>query len=67
MFFSTPSPVLRCTDCGSRAIELVGPVKDHAVVRCAKCGADTACWADFLSTLGARMEKQEYERRRRLH
>ena len=68
MSFRTLPPVLRCADCGSQLMELRGPVTNHAVVRCAHCGAGARQWIQFLSDLGARVERQEYEiRRRRLH
>ncbi len=68
MYCRTLTPILRCADCGSHLIELRGPVTEHALVRCAKCGARTTHWLQFLSDLGARVERQENElRRRRLH
>ena len=68
MALRTLTPVLRCADCGSQLIELRGPVTDHAVVRCALCGAGARRWVQFLSDLGSRVERQEHEmRRRRLH
>ena len=64
----TLTPILRCAGCGSQLIELRGPVTDHALVRCATCGAGSNRWVQFLSELGARVERQEHEmRRRRLH
>jgi len=68
MSFRTPNAVLRCSDCGSQLIELRGPVTPQALVRCANCGAAASRWVEFLSDLGARIERRENDiRRRRLH
>ena len=60
--------ILRCEDCGSSLVEVHGPVTDHAVVRCAECGAEAGRWPTFLAELETRIERREREeRRRRLH
>jgi hypothetical protein len=61
----TLTPILRCSDCGSQLIELRGPVTDYAVVRCAGCGAAASRWAEFLSELGARVERLQQQPPRR--
>lgn len=61
----TFTPILRCSTCGSHLIELREPVTDHALVRCAKCGAGASPWVEFLSDLEARIERQQHERRSR--
>jgi hypothetical protein len=45
---SVSAVILRCTVCGSGAVELRGPVGDDNVVRCAACGAEVGYWPEFL-------------------
>lgn len=67
MFLREQRPILSCADCGSHLIEVRGPVTDRALVRCARCGAGATHWAHFISDLGSRIDRQEHERKRRLH
>jgi hypothetical protein len=55
----------RCSDCGSRLVQLRGRVTDEAVVRCANCGGGASPWAEFLSDLKRRIECHGHERRER--
>ena len=57
--------ILRCSDCGSRLVELCGPVTDDAVVRCANCGGGASPWAEFLSNLKRQIKSRAHEQRRR--
>lgn len=61
MFSGTLTPILRCSDCGSQLVELRGPVTKDADVACAKCGAATGRWVDFLSRLEERVGQQQEE------
>jgi hypothetical protein len=65
MMSGTFTAILRCSDCGSRLVELRGPVADDAAVQCANCGGRVSPWAEFLSDLKARITCQGHERRGR--
>jgi len=65
MKFGTLTPILRCSECGARHMELRGPVTDDTVVRCAECGGGAGPWAEFLADLDARIKRQNQERRGR--
>jgi hypothetical protein len=61
MFSGTLTPILSCSDCGSHLMELRGPLTDDALVGCPTCGSRTVRWAEFLSDLGNRIERQQHE------
>lgn len=61
MFSGTLTPILSCSDCGSHLMELRGPLTDDALVGCPTCGSTTLRWAEFLSELGNRVERQQHE------
>ena len=64
MIFGSFYPIVRCPDCGSRRVELRGPVRDDAAVRCANCGGEASPWAEFLSDVRGRIKSQGQEHRR---
>jgi hypothetical protein len=65
MMSETFTAILGCSDCGSRLVELCGPVTDDAVVRCANCGGRASPWAEFISDLQGRIKYRGHERRGR--
>ena len=63
MFSGTLTPILRCFDCGSHLVELRGAVTKDADVACAKCGAATGRWVEFLARLEEQVARQQQELR----
>jgi hypothetical protein len=61
-------PVLQCTTCDSRKIEIYDPISDCATVYCAECGEERMTFRELMSELQARIVAQERGRRlRHLH
>ena len=48
---NAPALILRCSVCGSAAIEVIGPVRDDKIVRCAGCGLEAGHLSEFLGRL----------------
>ena len=68
MHSSEKKSVLRCVACGSRKFEIHGPLTDHAVIHCAKCGAQVGYYRELVSEVEERAADKEHEKRKpRLH
>ena len=60
--------VLRCVACESRKFEIHGPLTDHAVIHCAKCGAEVGIYRELVSEIEDRAaDEQPDQRKPRLH